>query len=593
MTRAGTKVAASPRPRLRPLGRRLLAAALTRYGWTKSPPPRPVPGAVDEFSWKLAAGWVAVPSGTPPVRITLHIGKVEIAGAWAARPGPVGALAGAAAGVPPGELDGGAAGGVALKDRLELRPFRFKVRGIWEYAKRSHRITVRAGGHPLPIVGHGMFLRPKRNGRGTPAEASALLATGHVFAQTGYLQLSRKLDLAWQGEVLGLHEGVCQVLREHFGYDAFVIYGSLLGAVREGGFIGHDIDFDAAYVSRHSDPAAVAAEMGKVALRLIDDGFEVESLRSALHIHAKSDPAIRIDLFHLFFDSGGVLSFPFGVAGTREVRVEEWTGLEPRPFASAQVLAPVCAEAVVEAIYGPTWREPQPGFSWTLDKRTRAEAALAPIDGLRRVYWANRHARSGTTGPSPFFAAIDARADTPAVVIDVGCGDGRDALAFGQAGRAVLGLDRCAVGLRRAQERADLAEVADRVRFRACEFAAADQARSAFAEALAGAGDAPVLFYARFLFHALDAEVQEVLLTEIAAAARPGDLFATEFRVSADAALPKVHNPRIGRRFQDGPALGRRLAADGFELLDEVEGRGLSPYGDEDPVLYRLVARRR
>ena len=46
-----------------------------------------------------------------------------------------------------------------------------------------------------------------------------------------------------------LHARPRRAARE-LGYDVWFVYGSLLGAVREGGYIGHDIDFDAAYVSR-------------------------------------------------------------------------------------------------------------------------------------------------------------------------------------------------------------------------------------------------------------------------------------------------------------------------------------------------------
>lgn len=546
--------------------RRYVRAVARRAGFSPAGA-APVRGAVEEFSWKLVTGWVAVPPGTPPVRVTLHLGNVTAAGTWAARPGPIGSK------------------GVSADGALEFRPFRFKIRGLWEFARRSTRVTVRVAGQPLPIAGHGMFLRPKRNGAATPAELAKRLAAGHVFSQTGHVQLSRKLDVDWQRAVLDLHERVGVVLRERFGYDPFVIYGSLLGAVREQGFLGHDIDFDAAYVSRHTDGADVAAERQQIALALIDAGFDLEALTTTLHLHSPVDPQIRIDLFHLYFDAAGVLSFPFGVAGTRDVRKEEWGGLTESQFGPARVLVPTCAEAVVEAIYGPTWREPQPGFSWTLDRRTQAHAGRVPGTGSAYLYWANHHAHAAPLPPSPFATALQARVDLPGVVVDLGCGDGRDAVAFAAAGRTVVGLDRCPVGLRRARERVAGAE------FRECDLADAAQVRAALTEVLAAAGERPVLFYARFLFHAVPPQVQELVLTELAALARPGDGFAAEFRTLADEALPKNRTPRIGRRYLDGPALGARLVADGWDLLDEVEATGLAPLEKEDPMLYRVVAR--
>ena len=44
------------------------------------------------------------------------------------------------------------------------------------------------------------------------------------------------------------------------GVDAFPAYGTLLGAIREQDFIGHDSDVDLGYVSRHTHPLDVIRE---------------------------------------------------------------------------------------------------------------------------------------------------------------------------------------------------------------------------------------------------------------------------------------------------------------------------------------------
>ena len=43
-------------------------------------------------------------------------------------------------------------------------------------------------------------------------------------------------------------------LREECGLEAFLAFGCLLGAVRNGRMIGHDSDADLAYVSAHTHP---------------------------------------------------------------------------------------------------------------------------------------------------------------------------------------------------------------------------------------------------------------------------------------------------------------------------------------------------
>ena len=133
--------------------------------------------------------------------------------------------------------------------------------------------------------------------------------------------------------------------------------------------------------------------------------------------------------------------------------------------------------------------------------------------------------------------------------------------------------------------------IADRVRFEVCDVAVADDVTALLAGATADPA-VPVVFYLRFFLHAVSEDVQEMLMQTIADLARPGDMFAAEFRTDKDQARSKAFGPHY-RRFQNGPAFGRALHERyGFDVLDEQEGTGLSVYGDEDPELYRVIARR-
>ena len=527
-----------------------------------------VPGMVEVATKAEIIGWVSVQSSdAPPTRISLHLNGLEVGVTWATDV-------------------------VSLNSWGEVRSFRFKTRDLWSYALTKHKVVVRAAGHALPVKDQGMFLRPAADGKEPFDVLAGKLAEGYLFSSSGRLQLSKSLDTAWQGTMLGLYDRVRAAVTEAHGYESFVIYGSLLGAVREGGFIGHDFDFDAAYVSRHSDPDAVAEDARQVAFSLVDRGIDVECHGSALHIHDVEQPSARIDLFHLYFDDDGVLQFPFGAAGSTVVRKEDWRGLGTLPFAGRDVPAPVNAVQVVEAIYGPGWRAPQPGFSWDRDRKIRAPGGVMGPEVAEEVYWANFYAKTEYTSGSTFFDFVNAREDTPAAVIDIGCGDGRDAFAFGVAGRRVLGLDRSHIGVRHAAEKASSMGFADRVRFQGCdvgEESALWGVLNAEVSALAGQ---PVLFYARFFLHSIPEDVQDVLMGVVRDLARPGDMFAAEFRTDKDEANKKVHTKHY-RRFQNGPAFGARLAADyGFEVLFELESAGLSPYKGEDPELYRVVGRR-
>src|SRR5690606_12105054 len=123
----------------------------------------------------------------------------------------------------------------------------------------------------------------------------------------------------WQAKVIGLYQRVCEVVNERHGFRPFVIYGTLLGQVREGGFIAHDDDFDVAFVAPGSTGREAAATMRDVAFTLIDAGLDVDPRNTALHIHDDDDPKLRIDLFHVYFDQHGKLCLPFGCAGTGDL----------------------------------------------------------------------------------------------------------------------------------------------------------------------------------------------------------------------------------------------------------------------------------
>lgn len=125
--------------------------------------------------------------------------------------------------------------------------------------------------------------------------------------------------------------------------------------------------------------------------------------------------------------------------------------------------------------------------------------------------------------------------------------------------------------------------------FEVCDVA--EDARTALTNLTANPEE-PVLFYLRFFLHSIPEDVQDRLMQVIADVARPGDMLAAEFRTDKDEARSKTYGDHY-RRFQNGPAFGRSLHQRyGFEILEEQEGTGLSVYGDEDPELYRVIARR-
>ena len=182
------------------------------------------------------------------------------------------------------------------------------------------------------------------------------------------------------------------------------------------------------------------------------------------------------------------------------------------------------------------------------------------------------------------------RPDLPQFVVDLGCGDGRDSCGFAGTGSRVIGLDHAQVGLRHAEQHARELGLEERVDFRECDFRDAEALRGHLRAAVAECGDAPLLFYGRFLMTAIQTDTQRKVLSALRDTSRPGDLLALEFRTDKDETLRRA-NPRHFRKLQSSSAVSDELNEYGFTVVDLKEGTGLSPYLDEDPEVSWLVAR--
>ncbi|MEI7055154.1 methyltransferase domain-containing protein [Nocardioides sp. CCNWLW239] len=554
-----------------------------------------VTGVVEVVLPRQLVGWVSVPADAPPTRVDLYVGRVRLSSTYANPDVPMVGVShqvGRDRGWTFPRVKGSVPGprGDNRHSREQVRSFAFRIGGIWDYARRGTKVSVRVGEQWLPISGHGMWVSPSRRGELTPTDLEARLAEGWVLSQMGDVQLSKRHDRQWQADVIGIYDRVRAIFAETFGYDLFVVYGTLLGAVREGGFIAHDADFDAAYISREGDGAAASEELTAIGIALIEAGFKVHCMVACLHVIDPADPENRIDIFHTYFDGAEPRRWrlPFGIAGTSTLTSADWRGTEEVALGAHRVLAPVAGEEVVRHLYGDDWRLPKPGFNWSLERTDAAtEGAFTP-EQRSRIYWSDFYARHGYQAGSSFSEFMLAFPGSPHDVVDIGCGDGRDACAFAAAGHQVTGVDQAVVGIEHAAKRA--AELGLPVSFATCDVADRDQLGAVLRSARDG--EAPMTFYLRFLLHAISEDAQTMLLDTIEECARPGDLFAAEFRTDQDAAQVKVHGKHF-RRFQSAAAFRADLEdVRGWRIEHFEEGSGLSPYQDEDPVLARVVARR-
>src|SRR5690606_34890229 len=121
-----------------------------------------------------------------PAQVSLYVDELKVRTVWADQPSTSNSIG-------------------------EARKFSMRVKGLWEHCPPGSRVSLRVDGVPLPIAGKGIFKKVGDGGPESLDDLSQKLAAGYVFNDYGRLQLSKKLDLAWQAKVIGLYQRVCEV----------------------------------------------------------------------------------------------------------------------------------------------------------------------------------------------------------------------------------------------------------------------------------------------------------------------------------------------------------------------------------------------
>lgn len=330
------------------------------------------------------------------------------------------------------------------------------------------------------------------------------------------------------------------------GLEPFLAYGTLLGAVREGRVLGHDSDADLGYVSAYSHPVDVARESFRVQRELNRRGWTTSRYSgAAFKVDVRRGSAtIGLDVFGGFLDDGRL--HLMGEVGT-EFR-EEWI----RPLGTAELEGrslpvPAQPERLLEAMYGPGWRVPDPAFKFETPRRTvrtLEDWFRGTQPGMR--YW-ERHSHGGPRGATRPPSVLAERAaewalERGAQVLDVGAGRGSDSLWLAREGLSVVAYDYVPRALRHAGDLAGR-EGLD-LEVRALNLT---ELRSVLAEGAALAHDPrPRVVVARHVVDATSAQGREGLARLCSMALREGGMLFADFHVADEDAAQDPAEWQVG-----------------------------------------------
>lgn len=171
-------------------------------------------------------------------------------------------------------------------------------------------------------------------------------------------------------------------------------------------------------------------------------------------------------------------------------------------------------------------------------------------------------------------------------LIEFGCGNGRDSLFFASKGLDVTGIDVSG----------NAVDMLNKVNtFPNASFLCEDFT-----------GESVVFkvqhdyCYSRFTLHAITEMQEQYALRNAKDTLKVGGIFFVEARSINDDIYglgecvgknAYIYNNHF-RRFIDKEELVAKMEEMGFQILSEQERRGFAPYGDQDPVLIRIVAKK-
>lgn len=325
-------------------------------------------------------------------------------------------------------------------------------------------------------------------------------------------------------------EEVLAALKEA-GTDAFLAYGTLLGAVREGKLIGHDSDADLGYVSDHTEPVDVMRESFRLQARLSEMGYPTFRYSGAAFKVSvrESDGALRgLDVFGGFMRDGHLIL----MGEIRTPFQRDWVFPLGTATLEGRVLpVPADTDRFLAATYGESWRKPDPAFKFLTPESTHRRLN-GWFRGIRvnRGVWDGLYSRKrepDTVEPSAFVQWVREREPDLRQYVDLGCGFGVDAWWMASQGVPSVGLDRSPQAFAGLAERGE-AEGLD-LRFLALNLLELRSVLSA--GGILAATPGPRVVTARHLVDSLDARARTHLWRLVGMALRDGGTLYLEFLV--------------------------------------------------------------
>ncbi len=292
--------------------------------------------------------------------------------------------------------------------RLSRFSFRFTRTALGLFPASSI-VHIRCGSGYLSSFARSGGLRleiPHGYKAGTGKEASPLISGLRQVDKKGTVAPTEEELRERRLAFLYIYEEAREFFKKRFGKELFLIYGTLLGFHRQGGFIEGDDDFDVAFMANGESPLDVKTETISMILDLVLAGFSVSFNRRGrlFRIHGKDSgfEGEHLDVHSFWMQEGKVWAhndFCTPAVPSQYVPASE------RDYGILKAYIPADPDAFLAAHYGPGWKTPDPGFVNYFDGKDPqvlarlAEALITPVEYREAVQRLNgRHDPSAPCG---------------------------------------------------------------------------------------------------------------------------------------------------------------------------------------------------
>ncbi len=205
---------------------------------------------------------------------------------------------------------------------------------------------------------------------------------------------------------------------------------------------------------------------------------------------------------------------------------------------------------------------------------------------MDKEYWEEYYINHRSPGnPSPFAEEIIKHLSAKSSLLELGCGNGRDAVYFSNYGIHVTGIDQAKVEI----DYLNSNYANENLKFICDDFTQITKINGLYDSV-----------YSRFTFHAISEKQEDRVLHWTKENLKSGGLFFLEVRSVKDVlfnegiAVDDEKNVKITshyRRFSEFKEIKQKLIDQGFNILFSLEDDNLAIHENENPIIIRIIAK--